>query len=210
MTDTPFFTKSSQSLIPFGFPLRTKNTFVAGAFLMFLILVLGDFVVQIPMPVLAGVMVVVCITQFDWHSFKYAVTAPKKDVFVMLLTIVVVLYTHNLAIGVVAGIVVSALFFVNEISRVKIIPDGSTYFVTGQLFFASTESFIEYFKVQKIEEPSIRIDFTQCKVWDDSAIGSLLKVKDLLKAKNIQVTYHGMDVWILRLHICKSIIDQGE
>lgn len=54
------------------------STFVAGVFLMFLILFLGDYVVQIPMPVLAGVMVVVCITQFDWQSFKYAVTAPKK------------------------------------------------------------------------------------------------------------------------------------
>ena len=169
------------------------STFVAGAFLMFLILVLGDFVVQIPMPVLAGVMVVVCITQFDWHSFKYVATAPKKDVFVMLLTIGVVLYTHNLALGVVAGIVVSALFFVNEISRVKITQDGATYFVSGQLFFASTESFINYFKAQKIEHNNIVIDFTDCKVWDDSAIGALMKVKDQLKANQITVSYVEMD-----------------
>ncbi|AWE07561.1 sulfate permease [Lysinibacillus sp. 2017] len=169
------------------------STFVAGAFLMFLILVLGDFVVQIPMPVLAGVMIVVCITQFDWHSFKYAVTAPKKDVFVMLLTIVVVLYTHNLAIGVVAGIVVSALFFVNEISRVKVTQNGATFNVTGQLFFASTESFVNYFKSQTINETSIIINFENAKVWDDSAVGSLLKVKDLLKAKGITITYKGID-----------------
>lgn len=169
------------------------STFVAGMFLMFLILVLGDFVVQIPMPVLAGVMVVVCITQFDWQSFKYVVTAPKKDVFVMLLTIGVVLYTHNLALGVIAGIVVSALFFVNEISRVKITQDGATYFVSGQLFFASTESFIDYFKGKKIEHKSITIDFTDCKVWDDSAIGALMKVNDQLKANQITVSYEQMD-----------------
>lgn len=169
------------------------STFVAGAFLMFLILVLGDYVVQIPMPVLAGVMIVVCITQFDWHSFKYAVTAPKKDVFVMLLTIAVVLYTHNLAIGVVTGIVVSALFFINEISRVKITQQRTTYIVTGQLFFASTEGFINYFKALKIAEKAITIDFTNGKVWDDSAVGSLLKVHDLLKAKDISVTYKGID-----------------
>ena len=169
------------------------STFVAGMFLMFLILVLGDFVVQIPMPVLAGVMVVVCITQFDWQSFKYVATAPKKDVFVMLLTIGVVLYTHNLALGVIAGIVVSALFFINEISRVKITQDGATYFVSGQLFFASTESFIDYFKGQKIEHDQIVVDFTNCKVWDDSAIGALMKVKDQLKANQITVSYVQMD-----------------
>lgn len=169
------------------------STFVAGAFLMFLILVLGDYVVQIPMPVLAGVMVVVCITQFDWQSFKYAITAPKKDVFVMLLTIGVVLYTHNLALGVVAGIIASALFFVNEISRVKIIKDGAVYHVTGQLFFASTESFVNYFKAEKFEQHEITVDFSACKVWDDSAIGSLFKVKDQLKTKDVTVTYSGMD-----------------
>ena len=111
----------------------------------------------------------------------------------MLLTIGVVLYTHNLALGVIAGIVVSALFFVNEISRVKITQDGATYFVSGQLFFASTESFIDYFKGQKIEHDQIVVDFTNCKVWDDSAIGALMKVKDQLKANQITVSYVQMD-----------------
>lgn len=111
----------------------------------------------------------------------------------MLLTIAVVLYTHNLALGVVAGIVVSALFFVNEISRVSISQEGKTYFVKGQLFFASTEGFINYFKTVQSESSSIIIDFSQCKVWDDSAIGALMKVKDQLKAKNIEVTYLNID-----------------
>lgn len=111
----------------------------------------------------------------------------------MLLTIAVVLYTHNLALGVVAGIVVSALFFVNEISRVSISQEGKTYFVKGQLFFASTEGFINYFKTVHSESSSIVIDFSQCKVWDDSAIGALMKVKDQLKAKNIEVTYLNID-----------------
>lgn len=111
----------------------------------------------------------------------------------MLLTIAVVLYTHNLALGVVAGIIVSALFFVNEISRVSISQQGKTYFVKGQLFFASTEGFINYFKTVQNEHSSIVIDFSQCKVWDDSAIGALMKVKDQLKAKNIEVTYLNID-----------------
>lgn len=111
----------------------------------------------------------------------------------MLLTIAVVLYTHNLALGVVAGIIVSALFFVNEISRVSISQEGKTYFVKGQLFFASTEGFINYFKTVQTEQSSIIIDFSLCKVWDDSAIGALMKVKDQLKAKNIEVTYLNID-----------------
>lgn len=111
----------------------------------------------------------------------------------MLLTIAVVLYTHNLALGVVAGIIVSALFFVNEISRVSISQQGKTYFVKGQLFFASTEGFIDHFKSVQNDHSSIEIDFSQCKVWDDSAIGALMKVKDQLKAKNIEVTYLNID-----------------
>ena len=148
------------------------STFVAGAFLMFLILVLGDYVVQIPMPVLAGVMVVVCITQFDWSSFKYVVTAPKQDVFVMLLTVGVVLYTHNLAIGVVAGVLVSAMFFVSKISTLKIVNENNVYYVKGQLFFASTESLLNYFKKQTVSG-DIVIDLSESHVWDESAILTL-------------------------------------
>ena len=65
--------------------------------------------------------------------------------------------------------------------------------MSGQLFFASTESFIDYFKGQKIEHNQIVVDFTNCKVWDDSAIGALMKVKDQLKANQITVSYVQMD-----------------
>lgn len=174
------------------------STFVAGAFLMFLILVLGDYVVQIPMPVLAGVMIVVCITQFDWSSFKYVVTAPKQDVFVMLLTVGVVLYTHNLAIGVVAGVLVSAMFFVSKISTLKIINENNIYFVKGQLFFASTESLLNYFKKQTISD-DIVIDLSESHVWDESAILTLIKVKDLLASKGVTVTITGLNATSMKL-----------
>jgi len=174
------------------------STFVAGAFLMFLILVLGDYVVQIPMPVLAGVMVVVCITQFDWSSFKYVVTAPKQDVFVMLLTVGVVLYTHNLAIGVVAGVLVSAMFFVSKISTLKIVNENNVYYVKGQLFFASTESLLNYFKKQAISG-DIVIDLSESYVWDESAILTLIKVKDLLANKGVTVSFVGLNATSVKL-----------
>lgn len=175
------------------------STFVAGAFLMFLILVLGDYVLQIPMPVLAGVMVVVCITQFDWSSFKYVVKAPRKDAFVMLLTIAVVLYTHNLALGVVAGVVVSAMFFVAQISRVELRQDGHTIYVTGQLFFASTEGFQQFFKTAKLGDV-VTIDFTEARIWDDSAVGALLKLEQMLTAQGKTVKFTGLD------HASRSVI----
>lgn len=169
------------------------STFVAGAFLMFLILVLGDYVIQIPMPVLAGVMVVVCITQFDWSSIKYTFTAPKQDVFVMLLTIAVVLYTHNLAIGVVAGVLVSAMFFVSKLSTVKISEENGHFYVKGQLFFASTESLLHYFK-KADTKGSIIIDLSESHIWDESAVMALKKVKEMLAAKHVDVQFYGMNV----------------
>lgn len=168
------------------------STFVAGAFLMFLIIVLGDYVLQIPMPVLAGVMVVVCITQFDWSSFKYVVKAPKKDAFIMLLTIAVVLYTHNLALGVVAGVLVSAMFFIAEISRVELRQTGNTVYVTGQLFFASTEGFHQFFKNATFEG-DVTIDFTEARIWDDSAVGALLKLEQTLLAQGKTVKFVNLD-----------------
>ena len=164
------------------------STFVAGAFLMFLIIVLGDYVKQIPMPVLAGVMVVVCIKQFDWSSFKYVVEAPKQDVFVMLLTVGLVMYTHNLAIGVVAGVFMSAIFFVAKIAGIRIKEVDGVHVVEGQLFFASTEYFIRYFKALP-KQNKIIIDLNYTQIWDESAVRALEKLKKNLEAKQIEVEY---------------------
>lgn len=164
------------------------STFVAGAFLMFLIIVLGDYVVQIPMPVLAGVMVVVCIKQFDWSTFKYIMKSPKQDVFVMLLTVALVLYTHNLAIGVVAGVFMSAIFFVAKIATIKIKERDGVHYVEGQLFFASTHNLMRYFKALP-KTDIIRIDLMDSTIWDESAVNTLVKLKKKFEAKQIKVEF---------------------
>src|SRR5699024_8183508 len=121
------------------------SALVAGVFLMFLIIVLGNLVVQIPMPVLVGIMIMVSIGTFDWSSFTYLVKAPKSDAAVMVVTVAIVVVTNNLAIGVITGVILSAIFFVAKISKINI--DKQTkdreviYTVQGQLFFASVESF---------------------------------------------------------------------
>ncbi|WP_298467656.1 SulP family inorganic anion transporter [Psychrobacillus sp. FSL K6-4046] len=169
------------------------STLVAGLFLIFLIIVLGDLVVKIPMPVLVGIMIMVCIGTFDWNSFKYLVKAPRTDALVMLTTVIIVVYTHDLSKGVIAGVILSAVFFVVKISTLKVIEQDQRYIIEGQLFFASTDSFVDYFKKSTTLSDTIQIDFTNSRIWDDSGVGALFKVKDLLSERGLQVELIGLD-----------------
>lgn len=163
------------------------STLIAGVFLMFLIIVLGDLVVQIPMPVLVGIMIMVSIGTFDWTSFKYLIKAPRTDAVVMLATVGVVVYTNDLSKGVLVGVLLSAIFFVVKISNVKITQEDNRYIVEGQLFFASIDGFVNYFKKADIPHEQIQIDLSNTKMWDDSSVGALVKVIDLLKERGIAV-----------------------
>ena len=167
------------------------STFTAGVFLMFLIIVLGDVVVKIPMPVLAGVMIMVAATTFNWGSFKFLKQAPKTESIVMLITVAIILYTHNLAIGVVVGVVLSSLFFVSKISRVTVTNDSGIYKVKGPLFFASTTKFIQSFR--DVKEKKITIDFQDSQLWDESSVGAIMKVKDKLEEDGVAVTIRGLN-----------------
>ncbi|MFP3916703.1 SulP family inorganic anion transporter [Lysinibacillus telephonicus] len=169
------------------------STLIAGLFLIFLIMVLGDLVVKIPMPVLVGIMIMVSVGTFDWSSFKYLVKAPRTDVIVMLTTVVIVVWTHDLSKGVITGVILSAIFFVVKIATVKIHQDNNRFIVEGQLFFASTDAFVDYFKSADIKDSSIQIDFSNSRIWDDSAVGALVKVEDLLREKGIQVEVIELD-----------------
>src|SRR5699024_489473 len=172
------------------------SALVAGVFLMFLIIVLGNLVVQIPMPVLVGIMIMVSIGTFDWSSFTYLVKASKSDAAVMVVTVAIVVVTNNLAIGVITGVILSAIFFVAKISKINI--DKQTkdreviYTVQGQLFFASVESFIESSDFNA-KEKQIIIDFTEAHIWDDSAVGVIEKVMLKFKESNNHVKIRGLN-----------------
>lgn len=152
------------------------STFTAGIVLIFLIIVLGDIVVQIPMPILAGIMIMVSVGTFDWQSFKYIKQAPKSDAVVMLLTVIIVLFTNNLAIGVVVGVIFSALFFATKISNVRVELNQQDksylYYFKGQIFFVSIDSMMEQLDF-KIENSHIELDFTDAHLWDDSAVDAI-------------------------------------
>ena len=127
------------------------SSLVAGVFLMFLIIVLGGTVVQIPMAALAGVMIMVSIGTFDWSSVKNIHKLPRTDAAVMLITVLTVVFTHDLSKGVFAGVLLSAIFFAAKISKVEVTEDVQpirkqiTYHVNGQIFFASVNDLIKQF-----------------------------------------------------------------
>ncbi len=167
------------------------STFTSGVFLMFLIIVLGDVVINIPMPVLVGVMVMVSFTTFNWSSFKFMVQAPRSETLVMVITVAIILYTQNLAIGVVVGVILSALFFVGKISRVTVTHENGEYRVKGPLFFASTTKFMKSF--EDVKEGKITIDFENSQLWDESAVGAVLKLKQQLEEKGVKVHIQGLN-----------------
>ena len=172
------------------------STLIAGLFLIFLIIVLGDLVVQIPMPVLVGIMIMVSIGTFDWSSFQYLTKAPKSDALVMLVTVVIVVATHDLSKGVIAGVLLSAIFFVAKISTIKVKEQhnhSNTIFdVEGQLFFASVEGFVESFDFT-VKGENIIIDFSEAHIWDDSAVGAIDKVVLKYHENHNTVTIKGLD-----------------
>ncbi|WP_103110985.1 SulP family inorganic anion transporter [Brevibacillus reuszeri] len=172
------------------------STLIAGVFLMFLILVLGDLVVQIPMPVLVGIMIMVSIGTFDWSSFAYLRKAPKSDAAVMLVTVIIVVATHDLSKGVIAGVILSAIFFVAKISKIEVRKRQQNkqliFDVEGQLFFASVESFVDNFDFS-VSDTDIIIDFSNSHVWDDSAVGAIDKVVIKYRENQNRVTIKGLN-----------------
>lgn len=172
------------------------STLVSGVFLMFLIIVLGDLVVQIPMPVLVGIMIMVSIGTFDWSSFSYLIKAPKGDAAVMLVTVIIVVITKDLSKGVFAGIILSAVLFVIKISKIKVSShqenDQIVFEVEGQLFFASVEDFLESFDFS-VDNKNITIDFSNSHIWDDSAVGAVDKAVMKYRERNNTVSITGLD-----------------
>lgn len=172
------------------------STLVAGLFLMFLIIVLGDLVVKIPMPVLVGIMIMVSIGTFDWATFSYLKKAPKSDVTVMLVTVGIVVVTHDLSKGVIAGFILSAIFFVSKISTIKVTSKEEDSYIIfdleGQLFFASVEDFLKSFDFS-ISNKDIVIDFSNSHIWDGSAVGALDKVVGRYYEKNNKVIFMGLN-----------------
>ncbi|SEG65298.1 SulP family inorganic anion transporter [Bosea lathyri] len=175
------------------------STFVAGAFLLFLILVLDDLVRIIPMAALVAVMIMVSIGTFSWRSILDLRRNPRSSSLVMLATVITVVATHDLAKGVIVGVLLSGVFFAGKVARLVAVErrrseDGLAcdYRVRGQIFFASTESFLAGFDFDDRPE-RVAIDVSQAHFWDISAVGALDKAVLKLRRNGAEVTVTGLN-----------------
>ncbi|OLS33613.1 SulP family inorganic anion transporter [Bacillus sp. MRMR6] len=174
------------------------SAFVAGAFLLTLIVVLKGFLIQIPLAALVAVMFMVSIGTFDWASLKTLRRVPLTDTIVMVVTVFTVIQTHDLSKGVLAGIVLSAIFFAAKISKVKVTSlsaKGShkkIYHVSGQLFFASVSEFVKSFDYKE-DVTEIDLDLSNAHLWDDSAVGAIDKVVIKYHQNGIKVNLKGLN-----------------
>jgi SulP family sulfate permease len=173
------------------------STFVSGAFLLFLIIILKDVVMQVPMAALIGVMIMVAIETFDWKSLRELQKMPLSEAFIMPLTVVIVVWTHDLAKGVIAGVIVSAVVFAWKLAQIKTTISFEShgeklYKVSGQLFFGSMAQFIDLFNYTTDPE-KIVIDFSEAHLWDHSAVTAVSKVVRKYRKLNKHVTLVGLN-----------------
>ncbi|MBO0980692.1 SulP family inorganic anion transporter [Microbacterium sp. SD291] len=179
---------------------RTRiSTFCAGVFLFLLVVVFGDFVATIPMAALVAVMIMVSIGAFDWHSIRPSTLRrmPKSETFVMVATVVLVLITHNLAVGVVGGVLVASVLFVRRVAHFVTVTrtiraDAAHYVVDGELFFASSNDLTTLFEYADDPERVV-IDLSGSHIWDASTVAAL----DAIETKYAQ---HGKRVELIGLN----------
>lgn len=182
------------------------STFCAGFFLLIMVVFLSDWIKQIPMAALVAVMIMVSIGSFSWSSVRDFKKHPISTNIVMLTTVAVVLYTHNLALGVLAGVLLSALFFVNKISRLMIVKQESTaaelrYQVIGQVFFASAEKLFASFDFSYAADKVV-IDLTRAHFWDITAVAALDQIVIKYQRLGAQVSLIGIN------EASKTVIDK--
>ncbi|MCW8346946.1 SulP family inorganic anion transporter [Vibrio sp. ZSDZ65] len=174
------------------------STLSAGVFLLIMVVFLGPWLKQIPMAALVAVMIMVSIGTFSWRSIADLKKHPISTNIVMLATVSIVVATHNLAIGVLVGVLLASLFFANKISRMMIIKNQPTedhvrnYTVAGQIFFASSDTFIESFDFKEVIE-TVTIDLSSAHFWDVTSVSALDKVVVKFRREGTHVNLIGMN-----------------
>ncbi|OFR67222.1 SulP family inorganic anion transporter [Corynebacterium sp. HMSC078H07] len=174
---------------------RTRlSTFLAGVFLLILILVLGDTVGRIPMAALVAVMFMVSFHTVDWHSVRTLRRMPLSETVVMLVTVVGTLATNNLAVGVVLGVVAASVAFARRVAHlVSVELEGNVYTVRGQLFFASSNDLVYAFDYT-LPVKEVIVDFSRADIWDASTVAVLDSVESKYAARGVTVSFRGLDV----------------
>jgi SulP family sulfate permease len=181
---------------------RTRiSTFLAGLFLLILVVGLGDLVAIIPMAALVAVMIMVSVATFDWHSIHRNTLRrmPKSETAVMVSTVAVVVATHNLAIGVVVGVLVAMVLFARRVAHLTVVEDVAeldenthVYAVRGELFFATSNDL--YTQFDYVGAPkNVIIDLTDAHVWDASTVAALDAIQTKFESKGKHVKIIGLN-----------------
>ena len=175
------------------------STLVAGLLLLIMVVFAGDWVSQIPMAALVAVMIMVSIGTFNWDSIRNLRTHPPSSSVVMVVTVAVTVSTHDLAQGVLSGVLLSGFFFAQKVGRILVIRSQSedegrvrAYTVLGQVFFASADRFAQSFDFKEVID-TVRIDVSRAHFWDITAVSALDKV--VLKFRR-----EGADVEVIGLN----------
>ncbi|WP_426239127.1 SulP family inorganic anion transporter [Pararhizobium sp. DWP1-1-3] len=176
------------------------STLFAGAFLLILMVLLKPWVSHVPVAALVAIMVMVSIDTFDWSSLRSVVVHPKMSSAVMVATVLVTVLSSNLALGVTVGVLLSGVFFTFKVARLLQVEtetdaqaDRVSYRVSGQVFFASADIFIEAFEIQDAVGMAVLIDVTEAHFWDITAVAALDKVVQRFKLHDIPVDVVGLN-----------------
>jgi sulfate permease, SulP family len=175
------------------------STLTAGVFLLVLMVQLRPFVARVPVAALVAIMIMVSISTFSWASIRDLARHPKVSSLAMLATVAVTVATHDLAAGVVVGVLLSGVFFAFKVMRLMAVTvsydeatDTRTYRVTGQIFFASAEMFADSFDPRDPAR-NVRIDMNGAHLWDITAVGALQNVVARMRRHGIRVQIAGLN-----------------
>jgi len=181
---------------------RTRiSTFLAGVFLLVLVLALGDVVAIIPMAALVAVMILVSIATFDWHSIRLSTLKrmPKSETAVMLITVIATVWTHNLAVGVILGVIAAMIMFARRVAHFVSVTrtlsdngDTAHYAVDGELFFASSNDLTTQFEYAD-DPDTVIIDMSRSHVWDASTVAALDAIVTKYENHGTNVTIQGLN-----------------
>jgi SulP family sulfate permease len=190
---------------------RTRiSTFLAGVFLLILVVAFGDLVAVMPMAALVAVMIMVSVGTFDWHSIRWSTLRrmPKSETLVMVTTVVVVVATNNLAIGVIVGVLVAMVAFARRVAHVvTVVRTVSTdheqptanYEVIGELFFASSNDLTTQFEYTA-DPGHVIIDMTRSHVWDASSVAALDAITTKYERAGKTATIVGLNAVSTAMH----------
>lgn len=177
--------------------LTSLSTFSAGIFLLILVVFISDWLKVIPMAALVAVMIMVSISTFEWKSIRSFSNNPISSNIVMLATVVVVVATHNLALGVLTGVLLSALFLANKLEqdiRVEryFEDQARVYDLKGQIFFSSSEKFMQSFDFNE-DVNEVIIDLSHSHIWDVTSVAMIDSVVHKFQRKGVHVIVRGLN-----------------